>query len=337
MTPSAAPSLLSILVSFCMARHWPAEALFRSAGHDLTSLRLGASTLSPEQYLQVLALAAQRFDCPTVALALGQFIHSEQLGVFGTLLASCAHLQQAVERFNQFRPLLDEHIQLVLDRQPEGLWVRCRLPEPDHPLRAELLLSALLSQGRQFCGQSIQPLRVQFRQPRPAHAAACNALFGVEVEFAQPQDGLLWPEALLTLPFLTASQRLHEQVVHAARSLTPPVDDRLPPRVARHLRQHLHEPARCQLPDVARAFGRSPRSLQRHLQAEQCSLQQLLDQVRQQHCCALLTQTLLPVEQIAWQVGFAHPSSLNEKFLRWTGLTPSQYRQQHRATLHPGC
>lgn len=328
--PSA--GLLSILVSFCMTKHWPAEELFRQAGHDLTALRLGATVLSPAQHLEVLAQAAQRYACPTVALELGQFLQSEQLGVFGTLLASCAHLQQAIERFNQFKPLLDEQLDLQLTVAPEGLWVRVgtrtQASGQTHPLQVDLLLSALLSQGGQFCGQPVQPLALHLRRSRPPHAPAYVQHLRIMPRFDQDEDALLLPTALLTQPFLTASQRLHEQVVHTARALTSVSDESMAQRVSRHLRLHLHAPDLCQLDAVAQAFGRSPRSLQRHLSAEQRHLQGLLDEVRHQQSCELLQHTLLPIEQIAWQVGFAHPSSLNEKFLRWTGMTPSQYRQQ---------
>ncbi len=331
MSPAASTALLSLLVSFFMSKHWSAEALFRQAGHDLTALRLGGSVLSAAQHLAVLEQAAQRHQCATAALELGRFLQSEQLGVFGTLLASCAHLQQAVERFNQFKPLLDEQLELQLTLEPQGLWVRLGAGAPTvqhHPLQVDFWLSALVSQGAQFCGQPIRPLAVHLRHARPAHARAYLALLGVMPQFGQNENALLLPAALLTQPFLTASQRLHEHIVHTARALTPVPADRFSAQVTADLRLHLHEPDQCRLAAVARRFGCSPRSLQRHLGLEQQSLQRLLDAVRQQHGCELLRQTVLPVEQIARQVGFAHPSSFNEKFLRWMGCTPSQYRQQ---------
>ena len=330
-------ALLSTLVHFCMHKHWPAEATFRRAGLDLTELRLAQRPLHSSVYLQLLISMATQHDCPTIALELGCFVHSEHLGLFGALIASSADLQQAVQRFSQFKPLLDMALDLQFDQDEQGIWLRYltqdQSPIGQHRYYTELLLSALLTQGQQFIGQSLQPLQVQFAHAAPAYQAHYATVFACPIRFATDHAAILLPNQISQLPFITASQRFHQHLLQQAQAHCPTRSTVWRDELAQYLLTHLAERSACQLAQIARHFGRSSRAIQRQLQSEHTSLQQVLDQVRQQQALHLLQQHSLPIEQIALMLGFAYPSSFNARFLAWTGQTPTAYRQQASTDL----
>ncbi len=81
----------------------------------------------------------------------------------------------------------------------------------------------------------------------------------------------------------------------------------------------------------ARHAGVSPRTFARRFREETGTtpLQWLLGQ-RVQEARRLLEETDLPVEAIAWRVGFGTSASLREHFRRSTATTPTAYRRSFR-------
>jgi AraC-like DNA-binding protein len=79
--------------------------------------------------------------------------------------------------------------------------------------------------------------------------------------------------------------------------------------------------------DVSRAFGIPERSLRRQLSLENLSFRQLLDEVRFEKAKSYLLKSRLSVEDIALQLGYAEAAAFNHAFKRWSGITPSAFRQ----------
>lgn len=72
--------------------------------------------------------------------------------------------------------------------------------------------------------------------------------------------------------------------------------------------------------------GMHPRRVQRILGAQGVSYSQMKDEVRQTLAQDLLSDTSLPIAQIALQAGLSGPAALDRAFRRWTGMTPTEYR-----------
>lgn len=87
------------------------------------------------------------------------------------------------------------------------------------------------------------------------------------------------------------------------------------------------------LNSFAAICGMHPRRLQRILWAKGTSYSQLKDDVRQSVSEDLLSNTTLPISQIALQVGLSGPAALHRAFRRWTGKMPTGFRSE-AALLH---
>ncbi|MEF1260314.1 AraC family transcriptional regulator, partial [Vibrio harveyi] len=68
--------------------------------------------------------------------------------------------------------------------------------------------------------------------------------------------------------------------------------------------------------------------LQRRLQEKQMSYSQCVDFAKKKHALALLADTQLTTQQIAYQLGYEEPSNFHRTFRRWYPFSPMQYRQQ---------
>jgi AraC-like DNA-binding protein len=73
------------------------------------------------------------------------------------------------------------------------------------------------------------------------------------------------------------------------------------------------------------------RTLQRQLADEGTSFKAELEQVRAQMAIAALRDRSVPIDEVAFLLGYAEPSSFYRSFRRWTGRTPHWYRRSASA------
>ena len=80
--------------------------------------------------------------------------------------------------------------------------------------------------------------------------------------------------------------------------------------------------------DLARHIGVHPKSLQRTLARLGTSFHEIRDKVRQQRALELMvSDKSRPNEDIAEALGFSGAASFSRAFKRWTGVTPTEFRQ----------
>ncbi|HVO34223.1 MAG TPA: helix-turn-helix transcriptional regulator, partial [Gemmatimonadales bacterium] len=77
---------------------------------------------------------------------------------------------------------------------------------------------------------------------------------------------------------------------------------------------------------IASALRLPPRTLQRHLAGEGTNLHQEVEHIRKQMAIATLCERAIPIEEVAFLLGYEESSTFYRSFKRWTGKTPHQYR-----------
>jgi AraC-like DNA-binding protein len=80
------------------------------------------------------------------------------------------------------------------------------------------------------------------------------------------------------------------------------------------------------LEGLAEQMKCSARTLRRHLKDLGCSYQELLDELRFEQAKQMLCEDQLPIYRIAEALGFSETASFRHAFVRWSGVTPSQFR-----------
>lgn len=80
------------------------------------------------------------------------------------------------------------------------------------------------------------------------------------------------------------------------------------------------------LPTISQVTGISPRTLQRHLRASGTSFTQVVNQLKFESACCLMTESELSLGEISSQLGYSTPGHFHRAFKRWTGRTPQSFR-----------
>lgn len=81
---------------------------------------------------------------------------------------------------------------------------------------------------------------------------------------------------------------------------------------------------------VAEAAGTSTRSLQRRLQGFGLSYSAIVEQTRTRMATDWLSETGMPISEIAALLGYSDPAHFSRAFGRKSGISPQQYRRQYR-------
>ncbi|WP_419999979.1 AraC family transcriptional regulator [Streptomyces boninensis] len=142
------------------------------------------------------------------------------------------------------------------------------------------------------------------------------------------------PPAAQTVALLTALQHLTSDATATAitgpgyaPAPSPAVRERID-AVCRHLRQTHTQPV--DQTAVAALVHMSPTSFSRFFRrAMGRTLTDYVNQLRIETACTLLTDTALPVTEVATRSGYQNLSNFNRRFKELKGLRPTQYRASH--------
>jgi len=169
-----------------------------------------------------------------------------------------------------------------------------------------------------------------FEHAAPTDAALLpdyTELFGCPVHFEQAASGIRFREALLDLPFPQADEKLLQTLLdHASQQLAEmDRNQSITDQVKNLLRLLLKE----QVPTstvIAEKLGMSSRTLQRKLSDENTHYKDVLNELRLELALHYLENTELPLERIAFELGYAEARSFYRSFKQWTGRTAGSHR-----------
>ncbi len=305
------------------------RALFLELGMDYAALGDAEARFPQDGMTRLWHRAVELSGNPAIGLNMARVVRPASLHVVGYALMSSRTLREGLTRLVRYQRIIAEGADLNLRMLPEGGALTLaihgdRLP----PARqsAEASLACTLAFCRWISGTPLKPLQVWLQGPPPADPEPYRQVFQAPLQFDAEHYGLLFELADLEAPLPSANEslaQLHDRFAgeYLARFSGS--------RVAHQARQVLcrllpqGEPRRD---TVAQALHLSERTLQRRLQDERTSFQQLLDDTRRELAEQYLAQPNLTLLEIAYLLGFADPSNFFRAFRRWFGSTPGEYR-----------
>lgn len=327
--PAIHPTYLRLLVTLLRERGIDANALLGLAGIDAGSLpqrRLPVGVATTARFVE---LAMQRTACPWLGLAFGNAMSLAAHGPVGYAAVASRDLDamlDVVQRYGGLRMPSIEFRRTTFQNSP-ALVLRQRLVLGS---LQRFLLDAVLASLCHIIASNFEDVLphtvIHLPWPAPAWADEYQQVAdGATLLFDADELRFCFTPALLSRPSLMAdesitAQGLPGQLQDAETALSVKVLARL--GAADNVYPTLDE--------TAQALHMTPRTLIRHLKAEGCSYQSLLDESRKARAEWWLCATDLPVEVIADRLGFQDTSNFSRTFRRWFGVTPSALRAGSR-------
>lgn len=302
----------------------------RIIGRDFKQATLGSlERLPAEAFCQMLTRAAMHLRDPALGLRLGRAMRLEHLGALGYALQSCENLGQALI-------CLERYHRLVHDLNPIQHQMRGPLIEikwgisrgKPGALFDETGISGLCKLAEQLCGKKMPLMQIDFVNPRPSDIGVYQSHFNCPVQFGQMATKLVVPTEVMATPLVKPDPlllKLMEVHVNGAMSHLPDDSDLV--EVVRRVIVNLTKEGVPELEQVAQELRLSPRALYQSLTEQGVSFRDLRESALQQLAEERLRNPKMTLAEIAQTLGYSEQSAFTRAFKRWTGLTPTQWRE----------
>lgn len=213
-----------------------------------------------------------------------------------------------------------------LDIRDDGDPVVVRLA-PTNPFNAEFTLSLAVLHFRRETNGRFGAARLLLRH-RPDDPVDFERQLGCPLRAGAETDELDVPRAVWRLALRRRDSLLHGVLrVQADGMLARLVTETgAAARVRRVLAGRISR-GDATLEEIGRSLGWSPRSLQRRLQEEGTSYQEILDDVRREAAESYLRGSGLSCSEVGYLLGFSEPAAFTRAFKRWRGTTPLEFRR----------
>lgn len=320
---------LKILVS--LVQNYGVNSRELLAGTHISPHQLqGQLDLKEDQFILLCQRAIELTGDSALGLRFGQGININTIGVLGYALMSSATIADVLQILLQYHRMVMPTVSLSLTTNKGAVALGCRgahLSELEERFMLESFFAAVITCGRFLINNQPINVKLELDYSEPSYADIYAEVFGFPVSFNCPERHLLFHPDTLALPLSTANPAVEAIFLEQCNSLLPPMGRRAP--VASRVQQILlfRSGDFPGVEQVAKQLFMSERTLRRRLKDEETSFQQVLDQVRYQLATEYLTNTQLPVTEVARLVGFSDATNFRRSFKRWSGTQPSALRQ----------
>lgn len=308
-------------------------ATLEAAGLTPSLISKESERITGEQFQKLIRSLIDQSQDPLLGLKSGDYVQPGSYSVLGYITMSCSTLKDAVDRIIPYEKLVGDMGVTSIETEDDKVLVTWNCAYPDPVVRRHMIDNVLASwcnYTRWLANMDEGPLEVRLEHEKP-DASIVNAyeeVFRCPVMFDQPTSCLVINQEYMDTPLRQPDQSLRKTLEEHASSQISVLSDnsaRLTTRVKNAIRSQLKQGV-SRKDIVAEQMGMNARTLQRKLQQESASYQQILDEVRQELAVDYLKNSQLPLQEIAVRLGFTEARSFHRSFKTWTGKTPGEYR-----------
>ncbi|MFO1039871.1 MAG: AraC family transcriptional regulator [Geminicoccaceae bacterium] len=305
--------------------------ILEEVGLDEADLAARESRVPCATGAALLQAIARVLDDPCFGLHLGHELRPRDLGLLGYISVNAPTLEVALRKLSDLLPLFYEGSRSSLEPAQDGAWL---VWSPIEPAVAachhcdDLAMSVALRLCRHATRRAFAPLQVDLRHERIGSAGLYRRIFHAPVLFGCETTRLLIPREILACRLPDADPGLLdllEGYAEEIRRRRRPEGD-LVAEVQEEVLDLLPSGA-VSVDTVARRLRTSPRTLHRRLRAAGTSFGEIVDGLRRELALGYVREGGPRLKTVAGLLGYQEVSAFSHAFRRWTGTTPSSYRQ----------
>lgn len=247
----------------------------------------------------------------------------KSLGALGDHVGSARTLEEAIRRCNAgMEALLQSATHLRLTRSGDvATWTYAISDKATIGRQRNELLAFgyMVDLMHHFLGRRAAPLRAELPGALTARAQI-EAMLGCDISQGD-EAKLIFPSRLLDVENASAPANARRRLEDV------PDPDDLAAGVQHLVRLGLLD-RRPTIAWTAHRLGLSARTLQRRLSLTGDSFEAIRDGVLLTEATDLLKSSTLPISEIAYELGYAHPAHFTRALAKWTGQTPRAMRRE---------
>lgn len=267
-----------------------------------------------------------------LGLEIAAYVQPKHLGIIAYLALSCENLGEVMARYQDFHRLIYDGSPLLVEFDHPYVSIRWEAPEPNPTQLTDEIAIALMIQFLKLfmSGEGINLHEVHFLNSAPKNISVYEQYFQCRVRFDQPRTQLILPVAEAFKPLRNGDHTLQQLLLQQAQALldklpnSTQLDQRLQHAISTGLQKNQY-----QIDFIAKKLGVSVRQLQRHLQQQNATFQERVQEVRFMLATEYLKDPHLSLQEIALLLCYSEQSAFQRAFKHWTQVTPQQWRIQH--------
>lgn len=313
-----------------------ADEVFRSNGFDIAALSDPRARLDSATHAKLVGCALEASGDPCFGLRFADYVHPTTFHALGVALLSSSTLRAFLRRWQRYYSFISTSgdVEFVESR------LEPRLTFAASEQQRESAVARVLADGQM--ATVVKLIRFMYRPdysptraelvwpPLPDRDSLYEKYLALDVTYGASTNALYFEPADLDVPLPAANAELarhNDQVVLEFLAQLKRDD------VATQARAKLIEllpSGDCSKAKVAHALNMSVRTLHNRLTQAGTSYQQLLDDTREGLAGQYMTQMNLSVSEVAYLLGFSDCSNFSRAFHRWTGLSPTAFRERRQ-------
>lgn len=303
-------------------------AMLRAQGLSLRMLAQPEAPIRIVSVRRLLEASAQAAGVDDFGLRLAEGRRLSNLGPISIVLRAEPTARAALDTLSRYLRLLNASLITRIEDHGDRVVIReDLLAEDGETVRqsVELAVGVMTRILRELLGPAWRPRHVCFAHRPPRELAAHQRLFGPDVAFNAPFNGVVCAAADLSAPLPEVDTGL----APFARAYLDQALSRQGSRSvdrARELVAALLPGGRCTAEQVAQHLGMDRRTLHRHLAADGTTFSGLLAAVRREFATRQVRESDRPLAELAELLGFSGASAFAFWFRREFGCTVSQWR-----------
>ena len=304
-------------------------SVLREIGVDAELLRDPDARVPLEKFLLLARALIGAAPHATFCMHAGARRNVRDGGLVGYTMMHAATLGDALQNLSRYTHIMSDSEQIEL-HVAQGV---ATIGLDAHPLRRalrelnDLSLAWIVGGIRELTGAPIVPRAVRFPHAPPGDLKDYRAWFRCPLEFDARRGEVELSASELERRIVTADSSLARYLGKLAGEVLAGLDT--PGSLADRLRRSIWSELAEGVPNLRRtatAMGMSPRTLQRRLADEGTSFEETVGSLRHDLAPRLLQDRRLAVYEVAFTLGYAHPSQFHRAFQKWYGLTPRAFR-----------
>ncbi len=266
---------------------------------------------------------------PYFGLQVARNIHVSNLHALGYALAASTTLMDFCRRLERYFRLVSQVARISLAEHGDEVHLRVEHLVALSGETEDCFYTFLVLTMRQLYKPGFNPLRVEFLRPMPLEGAQpYEDLLRAPVSFSCPAGLLVFDKASLEEKLPGSCPELAQVNDNIIIGYLAKLDKNdVVTGVVQKIIEFLPD-GECGRDKVAAALFMSPTTLQAKLAQRGSNFQQLLDDTRKDMACSYLRQGGRSVTEVTFLLGFADTSNFTRAFKRWTGVSPTEFRQR---------
>ena len=309
------------------------ENVFAKAAVSISILDSADNYISYDTFGRLLAAAAAATRCAHIGLLIAAWGGLTRLGPLGRFATNASTVGAALSDLIRGIPRVVRALTVSLEKSGGAAILRCYLFEPNvlgGALIRETIVATMVQVLRELCGPAWRPDLVMFSHRAHGPTSPYVKFFRASVAFNSSSAGLTFSARDLRRPVSLASQAVREAVKEQFGRLDAGATDMFCDRVRRQIHAAMERGQFGEL-SIARSLNVDTSTLRRKLAQEGAKFRSVVQEIKFGIATQLIVDTDLTLADVAAAIGFYESSVFSRAFRRWSGLTPSQWREREKS------